>query len=250
VASISAIKVRASWRARAPLAAAITGTRPSANGLRDDSEPVQGDPVDEASANGNPADAAGGNVIAGGPTTAGPTGKVNGHAHKGGGDAQDGHRDPQPDRLAPPGDSAADPRDPAPADEEWPAESTASTADGSESAYDLLQRGTELLRDRHNAQAAVVLERASRLEQGKGSILEALGRAYFNSGQHARAAETFQALLEVDPSAHYGHFALGLSLARLGRTQEARTHLRLAVALQPTSETYQRALDRLLAAEP
>jgi Flp pilus assembly protein TadD len=120
----------------------------------------------------------------------------------------------------------------------------------SESAYDLLVRGTELLRDRHNAQAAVVLERASRLEPGKGSILEALGRAYFNSGQHARAAETFEELIEVDPSAHYGHFALGLSLARLGRIPDARTHLRLAVALHPTSETYRRALERLPATEP
>jgi tetratricopeptide (TPR) repeat protein len=119
-----------------------------------------------------------------------------------------------------------------------------------ESAYDLLQRGTALLHDRHNAQAAVILERASRLEQSKGSILEALGRAYYNSGQHARAAETFEALLEVDPSAHYGHFALGLSLARLGRAQEAKTHLRLAVALNPASETYRRALEKMEAIGP
>jgi Tetratricopeptide repeat len=118
-----------------------------------------------------------------------------------------------------------------------------------ESAYELLQRGSALLRDRHNAQAAVVLERASRLEASKGSILEALGRAYFNSGQHARAAETFEALLEVDPSAHYGHFALGLSFSRLGRMQEARTHLRLAAALDPSSETYRRALARIEATD-
>ncbi len=114
-----------------------------------------------------------------------------------------------------------------------------------ESAYELLQRGQLLLLDRHHAQAAVVLERAAKLEQGKGSILEALGRAYFNSGQHARAAETFQALLEVDPSADYGHFGLGLSLARLGRVQEARTHLRLASALDPASDVYRRALGKI-----
>jgi tetratricopeptide (TPR) repeat protein len=114
-----------------------------------------------------------------------------------------------------------------------------------ESAYELLQRGHALLRDHHNAQAAVVLERAARLERGKGSILEALGRAYFNSGQYARAAETFEALLEVDPSAHYGHFALGLSFVRLGRTPEAKTQLRLAVALDPASETYRRSLEKI-----
>ena len=119
------------------------------------------------------------------------------------------------------------------------------TTSSDESAYDLLQRGHRLLLERHNAQAAVVLERAARLERSKGSILEALGRAYFNSGQHARAAETFEALLEVDPSADYGHFGLGLSFARLGRVNEARTHLRLAVAMDPASEVYRRALEKM-----
>ena len=83
------------------------------------------------------------------------------------------------------------------------------------------------------------------LEPGKGSILEALGRAYYNSGQYERSRETFEALLEVDPSRHYAHFALGQSLKQLGRPSEARTHLRLAVALSPRSELYAGALARL-----
>ena len=114
-----------------------------------------------------------------------------------------------------------------------------------ESAYDLLQRGHALLERHHNAQAAVVLERAARLEPGKASILEALGRAYFNSGQAEQARLTFEALLDVDPSSHYGHFALGQSLKRLGRRAEAGTHLRLAVALSPGTTLYRDALDRL-----
>ncbi|HEX7490654.1 MAG TPA: tetratricopeptide repeat protein [Candidatus Limnocylindrales bacterium] len=122
-------------------------------------------------------------------------------------------------------------------------------AQPAESAYDLLQRGSALLEDHHNAQAAVVLERAARLEPNMSSILEALGRAYFNSSQPARAAATFQSLLDVDPSAHYGHFALGLSFARLGRPLEARTHLRLATAMNPSNETYRRALERAEAAK-
>jgi len=123
----------------------------------------------------------------------------------------------------------------------------ASQADesGEESAFDLLQRGRTLMRQRHNAQAAVVLERAARLEPGKGSIIEALGRAYFNSGQHDRALETFQGLLVVDPSSPYGHYAVGRSLARLGRMDEARINLRLAVALDPSSRLYANALSRL-----
>ena len=114
-----------------------------------------------------------------------------------------------------------------------------------ETAYGLLQRGHALLRRRHHAQAAVILERAARLEPRKGSIVEALGRAYYNSGQHARAAEAFEELLTIDPSAAYGHFGLGQSLKQLGRRKEARTHLRLAVALAPDSRLYRDALARL-----
>ena len=117
--------------------------------------------------------------------------------------------------------------------------------DDHESAYELLQRGEVLLRDRHYAQAVVVLQRAASAEPGKGSILEALGRAYFNSGQAESARVTFVALLELDPSAHYAHFGLGESLRRLGRRAEAGTHLRMAVALDPSSPLYRRALARL-----
>ena len=117
--------------------------------------------------------------------------------------------------------------------------------DDRESAYELLQRGSALLQGRHFAQAATVLERADREAPGKASILEALGRAYYNSGQHDRSRETFERVLELDPSAHYAHFALGQSLKQLGRRSEARTHLRLAVALSPTSKLYAGALARL-----
>ena len=117
--------------------------------------------------------------------------------------------------------------------------------DEHESAYSLLQRGQALLKSRHHAQAAVVLERAARAEPGKGSILEPLGRAYQHSGQFERARETFEQLLEVDPSAHWAHFALAASLRELGRIDEARTHLRLAVALSPSSQLYRQALERL-----
>jgi len=117
--------------------------------------------------------------------------------------------------------------------------------DEREGAYELLQRGRALMRHRHHAQAAVVLERAAHAEPNKGSILESLGRAYFNSGQLDRSRETFELLLEVDPSSPYAHFALGQSLKRLGRRAEARTHLKLAVALDPQSALYRSALGRL-----
>ena len=124
-------------------------------------------------------------------------------------------------------------------------QTTPDEPDAHESAYEQLQRGRELIRTRHYAQAAIVLERALRQEPGKASILEELGQAYYNSRQYERSRQTFEALLEVDPSAHYAHFALGQSLKHLGRPAEARTHLRLAVALSPRSELYAGALARL-----
>ena len=119
-----------------------------------------------------------------------------------------------------------------------------------ESAYGLLQRGLALIRSRHHAQAAVVLERASRIEPGKGSILEPLGRAYHHAGQFELARETFEALLDVDPSAHWAHFALATSLRKLDRAAEARTHLRMAIALSPGTALDRQALARLDEASP
>lgn len=114
-----------------------------------------------------------------------------------------------------------------------------------ETAYGLFQRAQSMLKRRHFAQAAVLLERADRIEPGKGSIVEALARAYYNSGQHNRAAERFRELVDIDPSTAYGHFGLGQALKQLGRRGEARLHLRLAVALAPESSVYRSALNRL-----
>ena len=102
-----------------------------------------------------------------------------------------------------------------------------------------------MLADRHPGAAAVLLERALALEPGKASILEALGQAYFNQGDHVRAAERFAAIVDEDPLAHYAHFGLGLSRARLGDVRAARRHLRMAVFLKPENESYQSALARL-----
>jgi len=102
-----------------------------------------------------------------------------------------------------------------------------------------------MLAERHFGAAAVLLERALALEPGKASILEALGQAYFNQGSHARAADCFSAIVGADPVAHYAHFGLGLSRARLGDVRPARRHLRMAVLLNPENESYRRALARL-----
>ncbi len=152
----------------------------------------------------------------------------------------------KPEASADPEDSGTDPEDSGtnPEDSGTDPEASADPEDR-ESPYELLRRGQALAAKRHFAQAAIVLGRAARLEPRKGSILEALGRALYNSGQHERARETFERLLEIDPSSDYGHYALGQSLKQLGRRREARTHLRIAVALAPTSKLYAGALRRL-----
>ena len=114
-----------------------------------------------------------------------------------------------------------------------------------ESAYDLFQRGSRMLADHHPGAAAVLLERALVLEPGKASILEALGRAYYNQGEHGAAAERFAAMVAADPLAHYAHFGLGLAKGRLGDPGAARRHLRMAVFLKPETDAYRRALERL-----
>jgi tetratricopeptide (TPR) repeat protein len=119
------------------------------------------------------------------------------------------------------------------------------SADDRESAYELFQRGSRMLAERHFGASAVLLERALALEPGKASILEALGQAYFNQGSFAPAADRFAAIVDADPVAHYAHFGLGLSRLRLGDLVAARRHLRMAVLLKPENEAYQRALDRL-----
>jgi Flp pilus assembly protein TadD len=102
-----------------------------------------------------------------------------------------------------------------------------------------------MLAEQHFGASAVLLERALALEPGKASILEALGRAYYNQGAYSLAAERFRAMVEADPLAHYAHFGLGLSRARLGDLRAARRHLRMAVVLRPEDEAYKRALARL-----
>jgi tetratricopeptide (TPR) repeat protein len=117
-----------------------------------------------------------------------------------------------------------------------------------ESAYELFRRGSKLLADHHPGAAAVLLERCLAMEPGKASILEALGRAYFNQGDPIRAAERFGEIVDGNPLADYAHFGLGLCRARLGDRREAARHLRMAVFLQPENEDYRRALERLEAA--
>ena len=115
--------------------------------------------------------------------------------------------------------------------------------DETSEAYLLFRRGVGFLDGGHPAQAAMYLTRALRLEPGRNSIRETLGRAEFALGRFERAAELFEEVVAEVPDNDYAHYALARCLRLLGRGGDARGHLRLARALHPACETYRRRLD-------
>lgn len=112
-------------------------------------------------------------------------------------------------------------------------------------AYTLFRRGMEFLHERHPAQAAMLLTGALRLEPHKNSIREGLARAQFALGRFEQAAEQFAAIVASAPDNGYAQYCLGRCLQAMGRTAEARTHLRLARALEPQSALYRQAVEML-----
>jgi Flp pilus assembly protein TadD len=114
-------------------------------------------------------------------------------------------------------------------------------------AYVAFQEGTRLLAN-DNAHAAVIaLERVRDLEPGKGSVREALARAYYRIGRFDAAEEEFLAALDLEPVNDYAHFGIGLCRLRAGDRTGARGHLRQAAVMRPENADYRAALDR---AEP
>jgi Flp pilus assembly protein TadD len=108
----------------------------------------------------------------------------------------------------------------------------------SESTYELFQEGRARLKKGLAAQATVPLEKAKRREPRKASIREALGIAYFRIRRYSEAESEFRAVLDISPTDHYAHYALGRCLERQGRRTEARGHYKLASSLRPASERY------------
>jgi tetratricopeptide (TPR) repeat protein len=109
-------------------------------------------------------------------------------------------------------------------------------------AYSWYQRGLELLGRGSAAAAAQLLERAAQAEPGSRSVLEALGRAQFDTGRYAAAAESFRQIVEASPTDDYAQFGLGLALARGGNPAAAAEHLALAAAMRPELRHYTDAL--------
>jgi len=112
-------------------------------------------------------------------------------------------------------------------------------------AYELFSKGMGFLESGHPHQAAMYLARAKMAEPDKVSIREALGRALFLSGRIGRARREFARVVAIDPANDYAHFVLGLACERTGERSRAIGHLKLAVAMRPGTDHYERALQRL-----
>lgn len=78
----------------------------------------------------------------------------------------------------------------------------------------------------------------------KPSVQLLAGRAYLFSAQFQRAELAFLRVIELDPSDHYARLALGRTLQRQGRLDEAQTQVRLAATMYP-DPAYQEALGEI-----
>jgi Flp pilus assembly protein TadD len=111
-----------------------------------------------------------------------------------------------------------------------------------EDTYALYRRGMDLLGRGSPAAAAQLLGRAAAAEPDSRSILEALGRAQFDTRHYAEAAGSFRRIVDASPSDDYAQFGLGLALARTGDHGGAAEHLALAAAMRPDLRHYTEAL--------
>lgn len=130
------------------------------------------------------------------------------------------------------------PADPSPSPAEHEGAEPAGTAD----THQLYQRGLDLLGRGSPAAAAQLLQRAAAAEPRSRSVLEALARAQFDTGQYAEAAGNFRRIVEASPTDDYAQFGLGLALARTGDPGAAAEHLALAAAMRPNLRHYTDAL--------
>ena len=94
--------------------------------------------------------------------------------------------------------------------------------------------------------AATLLQRVRRSEPSP-AVLEALGRALFESRRYDEAIEVLTELAERTPDEDYAHYALGLALWRKQAFPAARDHLAMAFVMRPDRSEYGQALSQVKA---
>ncbi len=89
----------------------------------------------------------------------------------------------------------------------------------------LLRLATAHLEQGDRDAARRIFERALELEPNSAPALDGLGRVVAAAGDAAAAAGYFERVLELQPFATSTHHALGLAYRKLGRMDDARSHL-------------------------
>ena len=117
-------------------------------------------------------------------------------------------------------------------------------ADRPRDAVAQFRRAESLVSERRPLEALRELEPVLAVEPDAPSVQLLAGRAYFQSAQLTRAEQAFTRVLEHDPADHYARLALGRTLQRQGRLEEARAQLAMAAAMHPTPD-YQEALNEV-----
>jgi tetratricopeptide (TPR) repeat protein len=69
-------------------------------------------------------------------------------------------------------------------------------------------------------------------------VWRAIGHAYFEAGQYQDARAAFERFLTKRPSDAEGHYRYGLTLARLGRQEEAAAEMRACIEAARTAPVY------------
>ena len=114
--------------------------------------------------------------------------------------------------------------------------------------YELFVRGRELLRAGDHDGAIEHLERARDLDPEKGSIRETLGLAYLRASRLVDAEAEVTVAIDLAPNDAYCYYLLGRAQQGLGFMELARGSFKMAHWLDPRSDEYRRALERLPAA--
>jgi tetratricopeptide (TPR) repeat protein len=75
-------------------------------------------------------------------------------------------------------------------------------------------------------------------EHSQSEIWREIGRAYFQAGQYEDARAAFERFLDKRPSDAEGHYRYGLTLHRLGCTDEAADEMRACIEAAKTSPAF------------
>jgi len=104
--------------------------------------------------------------------------------------------------------------------------------------YSFLRAGTANERTGDHAGAERAFRRGLELAPGDPEILNALGWTLFQSGRSADAVVEYERALATDPKHAKAHNNLALALLDLGRLDEAAQHFDASLVIEPRAEIY------------